>query len=159
MAFRNVLLGTFCYRRFRSRRLPRRDDVIPLPSKLRGYFFYPCDSCCRCSVGCSSGRKGCVSPSDPFERFHRCPRFDNALLPTPKAWQNGLRLLTCERQSALYVTALQTLQRVVLEAGDRHGVVLHHLRHIHFCRAHQASHCNCSLSMRHASYPSLVGFV
>jgi hypothetical protein len=25
---------------------------------------------------------------------------------------------------------------VVLEAGDRHGVVLHHLRHIHFCRAH-----------------------
>src|SRR5215510_13205304 len=88
------------------------------------------------SVGSSLGRKDCVSPSDPFERFHRCPRFHNALLLTPVAWRNGLRLLTGEHQSALYVTALQTLQGVVLEAGDRHGVVLHHLRHMHFCRAH-----------------------
>ena len=54
-----------------------------------------------CPVGCSPGRKGCVSPSHPFERFHRCPRFDNALLLTPVAWQNGLRLLTGEHQSAL----------------------------------------------------------
>ena len=65
-----------------------------------------------------------------------CPRFHDALLLTPKARRNGLRLLTGEHQSALYVTALQTLQRVVLEAGDRHGAGLHHLRHIHFCRAH-----------------------
>src|SRR5215471_2862104 len=54
-----------------------------------------------CPVGCSPGRKDCVSPSHPFERFHRCPRFDNALLLTPVAWQNGLRLLTGEHQSAL----------------------------------------------------------
>jgi hypothetical protein len=132
----NHVLLPFGRRRFRWRSLPRRDEVIPLPSKPRGYFFDPCDRCCRCSVGCSPGRKGCVSPSHPFERFHRCPRFDNALLVTPVAWRNGLRLLTGEHQSALYVTALQTLQGVVLEAGDRHGVVLHHLRHIHFCRAH-----------------------
>src|SRR5262245_33484651 len=79
---------------------------------------------------------GCVSPSHPFERFHRGPRFDNALLLTPVAWRNGLGLLTGEHQSALYVTALQTFQGMVLEAGDRHGVVLHHLRHIHFRRAH-----------------------
>src|SRR6516162_11646829 len=90
----------------------------------------------RSSVGCSLGRKGCVSPSHPFERFHRCPWFDNALLLTPVAWRNGLGLLTGEHQSALYVTALQTFQGVVLEAGDRHGVVLHHLRHIHFRRAY-----------------------
>jgi hypothetical protein len=123
-------------RRFRSRRLPRRDKVIPLLGKLLGYFLDPCDRCCRCSVGCSLGCKRCISPSDPFERFHRCPRFHDALLLTPKARRNGLRLLTGEHQSALYVTALQTLQRVVLEAGDRHGAGLHHLRHIHFCRAH-----------------------
>jgi hypothetical protein len=36
-----------------------------------------------------------------FERFHRCPRFHNALLLTPEAWRNGLRLLTGEHQSAL----------------------------------------------------------
>jgi hypothetical protein len=33
-----------------------------------------------CPVGCSPSRKGFVSPSHPFERFHRCLRFDNALL-------------------------------------------------------------------------------
>src|SRR5262249_55477473 len=92
---------------FRWRRLPRWDEAIPLPSKLRGYFFDPCDRCCRCSVGCSPGRKGCISPSHPFERFHRCPRLDNALLLTPVAWRSGLRLLRGELQSALYVTALQ----------------------------------------------------
>jgi hypothetical protein len=132
----NHVLLSFGWRRFRWRRLPRWDEIIPLPSKLRGYFFDPYARCGRCSVGCSLGRKGCVSPSHPFERFHRCPRFDNALLLTPVAWRNGLGLLTGEHQSALYVTALQTFQGVVLEAGDRHGVVLRHLRHMHFCRAH-----------------------
>src|SRR5262249_27039915 len=102
-----------------------RDEIIAPPSKLRGYFFDPCDRCCRCSVGCSLRRKGCVSPSHPFERFHRCSRFHNALLLEPEAWRNGLRLLTGEHQAALYVTALQTLRRMVLEAGDRHGAVLH----------------------------------
>ena len=74
--------------------------------------------------------------SDSFERFHWCPRLDNALGLTPLAWRNRLRLLTGEHQSALYITALQTLQRVVLEARDRHGAVLLYLRHIHFCRAY-----------------------
>jgi hypothetical protein len=112
--------------------------VIPLPRKLLCCFFDPCDYCCRRSVG----RKDRVSPADPFKCFHRGPRFRN----TPGPWRHRLRLLTGEYQSALYVTALQTLQRVVLEAGDRHGVVLLYLRHIHFCRAHQAPHHSCSLS-------------
>src|SRR5262249_21371416 len=89
----NHVLLPFGRRRFRWRRLPRRDEIIPLPSKLRGYFFDPYARCCRCSVGCSLGRKGCVSRSHPFERFHRCPWFDNALLLTPVAWRNGLGLL------------------------------------------------------------------
>src|SRR5262249_6654512 len=37
----NHVLLPFGRRRFRWRRLPMWDEIIPLPSKLRGYFFDP----------------------------------------------------------------------------------------------------------------------
>src|SRR5262249_29595154 len=125
----NVLRGAL-------RRLTAWDQVVPFSIKLRGDFFDSCDCRCRCSLRYSLRCKGRMPASGSFERFHWCPRLHNALDLTPVAWRNGLRLLTGEYRSALYVTTLQTLQRVVLETGDRHGVVLLYLRHIHLCRAH-----------------------
>jgi hypothetical protein len=76
------------------------------------------------------------SASDFFECFPRCPGFHSPLILTPLTWRNRLRLLMGEHPSPLYITALQTLQRVVLKARDRDGQVLLYLRHIHFCRAY-----------------------
>src|SRR5262249_60788821 len=89
----NHVLLPFGRRRFRWRRLPRRDEIIPLPSKLCGYFFDPYARFCRCSFCCSLGRKGCLSPSHPFERFHRCPRFYHSLLLSPLTWRTWFGFL------------------------------------------------------------------
>src|SRR5262245_26655595 len=94
---------------------------MPLPIKLRGDFFDCCHCCCRRSLGCSFRCKGRMPASGFFECFPRCPGFHSPLILMPLTWRNRLRLLTGEHPSPLYITALQTLQRVVLKARDRDG--------------------------------------
>jgi len=49
-----------------------------------------------------------------------------------------------ELEPALDVMTARTLQRVMLIAGHRHGVVRHHLDHAHFFAARETSHLQAS---------------